>query len=113
MLMAGGLCSTVKAQEAAIVEPDTTATDLMFLVGADNSLKALPMEDGKMETHKNKIGKLASIVSTAASAAGAVGGIGMIAGAGSSSLGAVVTGAQVMDTAANLGSLPDAANTIA
>lgn len=113
MLMAGGLCSTVKAQEAAIVEPDTTATDLMFLVGADNSLKALPMEDGKMETHKNKFGKLASIVSTAASAAGALGGIGMIAGAGSSSLGAVVTGAQVMGTAANVGSLADAANTLA
>ena len=82
-------------------------------IGADNSLKALPMEDGKMEKHKNKFGKLASIVSTAATAAGALGGIGMIAGAGSSSLGAVVTGAQVMGTAANVGSLADAANTLA
>ena len=33
MLMAGGLCSTAKA------EPDTTAADLMYLVAADNSLK--------------------------------------------------------------------------
>ena len=113
MLMAGGLCSTAKAQAAEIVEPDTTAADLMYLVAADNSLKALPMEDGKMEKHKNKFGKLASIVSTAASAAGALGGIGMIAGAGSSSLGAVVAGAQVMGTAANVGSLADAANTLA
>ena len=125
MLMAGGLCSTAKAQTAEIVEPDTTAADLMYLVAADNSLKALPMEDGKMEKHKNKFGKLASIVSTAkfgklasivstaASAAGALGGIGMIAGAGSSSLGAVVAGAQVMGTAANVGSLADAANTLA
>lgn len=72
MLMAGGLCSTAKAQAAEIVEPDTTAADLMYLVAADNSLKALPMEDGKMEKHKNKFGKLASIVSTAASAAGAL-----------------------------------------
>ena len=63
MLMAGGLCSTAKAQTAEIVEPDTTAADLMYLVAADNSLKALPMEDGKMEKHKNKFGKLASIVS--------------------------------------------------
>lgn len=57
MLMAGGLCSTAKAQAAEIVEPDTTAADLMYLVAADNSLKALPMEDGKMEKHKNKFGK--------------------------------------------------------
>ena len=113
MLMAGGLCSTAKAQTAEIVEPDTTAADLMYLVAADNSLKALPMEDGKMEKHKNKFGKLASIVSTAASAAGALGGIGMIARAGSSSLGAVVAGAQVMGTAANLENLADAANTLA
>lgn len=113
MLMAGGLYTTVKAQDATIVEPDTTAADLMYLVGADNSLKALPMENGKMEKHKNKFGKLSSIVSTAASAAGALGGIGMIAGAGSASLGAVVAGAQVMGAAANVGDLADAANTLA
>lgn len=74
MLMAGGLCSTAKAQAAEIVEPDTTAADLMYLVAADNSLKALPMEDGKMEKHKNKFGKLASIVSTAANAANTLAG---------------------------------------
>ncbi len=113
MLMAGGLCSTVRANDADIIEPDTTATDLMFLVGADNSLKALPMESGKMEKHKNKFGKIASIVSTAAGAAGALGGIGMIAGVSGSSIGVLTTGVQVMGTASNVGALAESANTLA
>lgn len=111
MLMTGGMGSTASAQDATIAEPDTTAADLMYFVDADNSLKALPQEDGKMEQHKNKLGKLASIVSTAASAAGALGGIGAFAGV--NSISTLKTGIQVMGTTANVGSLADAANTLA
>lgn len=111
MLMIGGLASTASAQNATIAEPDSTAADLMYLVDADNSLRALPQESGQMEHHKNKLGKLASIVGTAANAAGALGGIGALAGA--NSISTLKTGIQVMGTAANVESLADAANTLA
>lgn len=52
MLMIGGLASTASAQNATIAEPDSTAADLMYLVDADNSLRALPQESGQMEHHK-------------------------------------------------------------
>ena len=100
MLMIGGLASTASAQNATIAEPDSTAADLMYLVDADNSLRALPQESGQMEHHKNKLGKLASIVGTAANAAGALGGIGALAGA--NSISTLKTGIQVMGTASNL-----------
>lgn len=104
---------SVSAQDITVAEPDTAAADLMYYVTSDNQLQALPLETGEIKEHKNKFGKIASIVGNAAGAAGALGGIGMVVGANSGSIGTVLSGISVMNTASNIGDLASITDNLA
>ena len=103
----------VSAQDVTVEEPDSTSSDLIYLVTVDNQLKAMPFETGEIKTHKNKFGKIASIVGNVASAAGAIGGIGSLVGMHSGSVGTIVNGITVMGTAGSVASLAGVADNLA
>lgn len=104
---------TVSAQDITIVEPDTASADLIYLVTADNQLKAMPLETGEIKQHKNKFGKIASIVGNVAAATGALGGLTTIVGMHTESVGTLLNGIKIMGTAGNVGTLAGVADNLA
>lgn len=111
ILFAFGMnCAT--AADINVVEPDSTAADLMYIVTADNQLKAIPLETGEIKEHKNKFGKIASIAGGVASAAGALGGLGSIIGANAGSFNAMLGGIKVMSAAGSVANIADVADNL-
>lgn len=113
LFVAGSLINHVSAQDITVAEPDTAAADLLYLVTPDNQLKALPLETGEIQEHKNKLGKFASIAGGIAGAAGSIGGLGAIVGAQTGSISGVLTGIRVAGAASNVANLADVADQLA